>query len=271
MARKYLCALMAALILLCCIGCSRETVPAPTTEAVTEPTTEPVTESTEAPTTEPETEPTTEPTEPPLVLHSGMREDGSFDAGTLFIGDSLTFQMIMGYLKPNNLLGDAKYTAQCGSQLTVFFDGSRIACSAVDTLASPEFDGMQFHEAAASLGEDATAIYLMWGTNFTKDASADSYIEIVDYLLEHCPNATVHLQLVPYAKNNTVPYNTVNERIQGAYSHYQERGEPRVLLVDTFTAIGKALSSDGVHITDTGKARWYQAIVDHAAELELPQ
>ena len=121
------------------------------------------------------------------------------------------------------------------------------------------------------MGEKATSIYLMWGTNFTKNATAESYIEIVDDLLELCPNATVHLQLIPYGDPAFVATNTVNTRIQGAYAHYQELGEPRVMLIDTFTAIGRRLAGDGIHLSDKGNQAWYQAILDHAENNGLEQ
>lgn len=277
MAKRSLCFLLALLTALCCCGCGRKSVKvrqtepsAATTEATEPPTTVPETQAPAEPPTEPPTEaPTEAPTEPPLVLHSGLREDGSFNESTLFIGDSLTFQEIYGYMRKKQVIGDARYIAICGSATSAFFDGTLVTCSAVHTLASSEFDGLPVSEAAASMGESATAIYLMWGTNFIRDGSAEDYIEILDYLLEHCPNATIHLQTVPYGW--AAPYETVNERIHGAYAHYQELGEERVLLLDTFTGIGKAAASDGVHLNDTGKAKWYETIVAHAEELELSE
>lgn len=274
MLKRYLCLALAALMLLCCMGC-RKRVSAPTEEATltfeptTEPATEPDTEPTTEPVTESTTEPTTEPTEAELVLHSGLREDGSFSEGTLFIGDSLTYNFTGSYLPENGLLGDAKYTTQCGSQLTVFFGTTKLEYnSQMMTRYSEEFQGMEFDEAAASFGEKAEAIYMMWGTNYTPNATKDDYIAIVDYLLENCPNATIHMQTIPYGDN--IACNTVNERIKGAYAHYQEVGEPRVFLIDTFTAIGNH-TVDGVHLNVTGNSNWYQAIVDHAAANDLSE
>lgn len=278
MTKRLLCLALALILLIGCAGCGRKRIPAPTEEETVfpeftaAPTTEAPTEETTVPTTEALTEPTTVPTEPPLILHSGLREDGSFDEGTLFIGDSLTLLFLNHYLKTQGYLGDAKYLSQASSQLTIFMDGkTRVVCSATNTLASKEFNGMLFNEAAASLGEKATAIYIMWGTNYTPSASAESYIEIVDFLLENCPNATVHLQLISWADPNIIPVSKINQRITDAYNHYQEIGEPRVMLIDTYTAIGQNVISDGVHHNDTARANWYQAIVDHAADNELPQ
>ena len=273
MLKRYLCFVLAAAMLLCMAGC-RKRVDAPTeeptltfepTEAPTEAAAQPTTE----PATEPATEPTTEPTEAELVLHSGLREDGSFSAGTLFIGDSLTYNFTGSYLPENGLLGDAKYTTQCGSQLTVFFGTTKLEYnSQMMTRYSEEFQGMEFDEAAASFGEKAEAIYIMWGTNYTPNATKDDYIAIVDFLLENCPNATIHMQTIPYG--DVIAYKTVNERINGAFAHYQEKGEPRVFLIDTYTAIGNH-TVDGVHLNVTGNTNWYQAIVAHAEANNLSE
>lgn len=263
MNKKLLCAILALTFAFSCAACGAQPEPAPTTEAATEPTTVPTTEATEPP-TEP---PTEAPTEAPLVLHSGLREDGTFSEGTLFIGDSLTCGFISGYLEPKGYLGDAKYITICGSQVTAFFDGTVLEPKQdVITLYSPEFDGMEFDEATAGLGEDATAIYLMWGTNYTKNGTKDNYIEIIDYLLEHCPNATIHLQLIPYADLALIPYPTVNNRIRDAYAHYQELAENRVFMVDTYMGIGRAVGSDGVHLIDIGYRNWYNTLLKHAEE-----
>lgn len=306
MIKKMICALLALLMIFGCIGCGKQTVPAPTeiatqpfdtpivpaakpaeipTEAATEApdeTSEAPTETeaeTEAPTeatTEAPTEATTAPTPPPaatgpVTLHSGLREDGSFSEGTLFIGDSLTVGFLSGYVEKNGYLGDAKYMAICGAPLTAFFDGTVLEKKEdVVTMYSEEFEGMEFDEAAAAFGEDATAIYFMLGTNYTKNATADSYIEIINYLLTYCPNATIHLQLVPHGDMGKVQYYTVNKRIRAAFEYYEKKGEERVLLVDTYLGIGRANGVDGIHLADIGNRNWYNTLVKHAEENDLP-
>ena len=268
--KKLFCLLLSTLVVLSFPACAREKTEdsLPPALPVTETTVPPVTE----PATFPMEEPTTVPTEPPVVFHSGLREDGSFDAGTWFIGDSLTCLLITDYLIPNGLLGDARYTAKYGSQLTAFFGSTTMEPNAsLKCVYSPEFEGMEIDEAAVSLGEQATAIYLMWGTNFTPDATAMSYVEIVDYLLENCPNATVHLQTVPYGYPKMIAFETINERIRGAYDHYRQSGEDRVFLIDTFTAIGRNNDKGGIHLNNTGNENWYQAILAHAEASGLVQ
>ena len=268
MTKRILCALLALLLAFGCAACGQAEAE-PTTEATTEPTTVPTTEATEPPTTEP---PTEAPTEPPLVLHSGLREDGTFSEGTLFIGDSLTCGFISSFLSSKGHLGHAKYMTICGSKVTAFFDGTILEPkSNVVTLYSPEFEGKTFDVATADLGEDAEAIYLMWGTNYVPKGTEQDYIDIIDYLLEHCPNATIHLQLVPYADLGIIPYPTINQRIRDAYAHYAELEEPRVFMVDTYMGIGRDVGVDGVHIGMYGYNNWYKTLLKHAETNQLSE
>ena len=264
--KKILCLALSLLMALSLFACAKEepVETAPPTQPPTEPSTE---------ATEPHTEPTTLPTEPPKVpQHSGLREDGSFDEGTWFIGDSMTCILINNYLRPNGLLGDANYTAKYGEHITAFF-GEQIMDPyyGYKCVFRPEHEGMHYYEVAEALGEQVTAVYMMWGTNFTWDAYADAYIEIVDYLLETCPNATIHLQLIPWGYDKYVKYDTVNEWIWEAYAHYQQLGEERVFLIDTYHAIGKNNDEGYIHLNDKGNENWYNAIVDHARINELVQ
>lgn len=264
-----LCLLILALLFVFC-GCAPaapETTPTEAAVQTTLPSAEPTAEATTEPTTIPtETEP------PAPVYHSGLQADGTFTEGTLFLGDSQTYMLLNQKLIPDGLIGSARYAARCGSQVTAYFDDSvRLSESNPQSCAlSPEFDGMTFREAAMELGENATAIYLMWGTNFTPDATAETYIEILDDLLEICPNATIHLQTIPYGRSGVVACYKVNDRIRGAFDHYQQIGEPRVYLVDTFNGIGKHVLGDGVHLTPLGLDCWYQTLLDHAQQYSLP-
>lgn len=269
--KKSVCLLLSLILTLSLLGCVRE-VPVetePSAEPTTETTTAPTTEATEPPTTE---EPTTEATEPKVLQHSGLREDGSFDEGTWFIGDSMTCILVKNYLEPNGLIGDAYYTAKYGEHITAFF-GKTVMDPAFGYKCAfrPEHEMMHYYEVAEDLGEKVTAVYMMWGTNFTWNAYADAYIEIVDYLLVTCPNATIHLQLIPIGAEEFVKYDTVNGWINEAYAHYRELGEERVFLIDTFTAIGRNHDSGYIHLNDQGNENWYNAIVEHARTNGLVQ
>jgi len=263
-------------VLLVFAGCSaaqEEPVFLPTESTAEGPAFLP-TETTQETTLPPQTEPeetvveTTQP--PPPVLHSGIREDGSFDGGTLFIGDSQTFLFVQHFLKTEGFIGDAKYAAQCGSQHTAYWneDVRPTEDSSVYCAFSPEFEGMTFREAAEALGEDATAIYVMWGSNYTPGATAQNYIDIAQDLLTICPNATIHLETIP---RGNVAYTEVNQQITDAWAYFQSIGESRVTLVDTFTGIGFYIGSDRVHVTPNGREKWYETLLLHAETLGLEQ
>ena len=112
--------LLPLLALCLLLGCGKQA------ETATMPTTQPAETTRPAETTAETTAPTTVPVEVSTTYHSAIREDGSFSEGALLIGDSLTYRLITDYLRPNGLLGDAKYTTQCGSQLTVFFGTTKL-------------------------------------------------------------------------------------------------------------------------------------------------
>lgn len=274
--KRIIALLTLAGILLC--GCGRSEQG----EAQTDPKPEPVSamEETQAPPTEEATEPpgtetpteATEPseTEPPSLRHSGIREDGTFDEGTLFIGDFLTYGLVKGFLKEQGLLGDARYMILPNAALTAFYYGPVLSNEA-DGLYSPEFGGMLMCDAITVAGEDTTAIYFMMGTNVSKYATDETYIQIVDDLLEACPNATIFLQLVPYDRSTRVNHEEANRRVQAAYEHFQQEGNERVLLIDTQTAIGYNLTTEGIQLTAEGQACWYQALVAFAEGNKIPQ
>jgi len=237
-----------------------------------EPTaTVPVPVTTAPPQTEAPTTAHTVPTEPPLVRHSGLKEDGSFDEGTWFIGDSMTCILITDYLMPNNLIGEANYTGKYGTQITAFADTEMSYTSYNPCVFNPEFEGMTYKAVGDLIGQEVTAIYLMWGTNYTWNAYADMYIGLVDHLLKICPNATVHLQLIPWGSPSVIRFEEVNGWIQQAIDHYQQLGEERVMLIDTFTAIGRNTDSGNIHLNYEGNECWYEAIVAHAEEHNLAQ
>ena len=68
-----------------------------------------------------------------------------------------------------------------------------------------------------------------------------------------------------------IRFETVNGWIREAYDHYQQLGEPRVMLIDTYTAIGRNHDSGNIHLNYAGNELWYQAIVAHAEEFDLAQ
>lgn len=262
-------ALLLAAVLLCGCAPAEQTPETEPTEATAAPT-----EETQAPTEEPTeaTEaPTEEPTEPPFQLHSGIREDGSFDEGTLFIGDSLTYGMVAIYLPENQFLGDARYIAMPGATILAYFQGPMLSSTGYYSYYSPEFEGLYMYEGVEAAGEKTTAIYFMMGTNYSKYATDETYIQIVEHMLESCPNATVYIQLVPNDLSSQIDHEIANRRVRNAYEYFQQEGNERVLLIDTQTAIGYHLLGDGIHLNEEGQDCWYHALLAFAKENQIPQ
>lgn len=262
--KKLIAFAMAACLLFLC-GCGGAPVE-------TEPTTAPTEAPTVATALPPQTTeaPTEAPTDPPVELHSGLREDGTFDSGTLFIGDSLTYGLIYSYLKPNNLIGDARYMAVVGAPILEFFQGTPLNGSRY-CIYSHEFEGMTYDQAVESVGEEITAVYFMLGSNYSNETNAQTYIKIVDYLLEKCPNATIYLQLIPYSTSSNVHSETVYWSIMEAYGHYSLDGVPNVFMLDIKRAAGVNLTQDGIHLTYEGQENWYKELVAHAQTNDIPQ
>ena len=111
----------------------------------------------------------------------------------------------------------------------------------------------------------------MLGTNYDAYNNSDRYIEMVDFLLETCPNATVYLQLIPPSTSPHVHVDDVNMAILTAHSHFCQEGVQRVMVIDTHAAIGENLLEDGIHLNQEGKRLWYEKIVAFAAENQIPE
>lgn len=269
--KKTLALLLAAVLLCGCAPAEQppETEPTAETAAPTEETQAPTEQPTVA--TEEPTEAATEPTEPPVQLHSGIREDGSFGEGALFIGDSLTYGLVLQYLTIYDLLGDARYMAISGAPVCNFFSLQTLGNPVNTTAYSPEFYGKNYAQAVEIAGESVTAVYYMMGTNYDPECDAEMYIAIMDHILEKCPSATLYLQLVPVSTMDYIPYERINEIITEVHAYYQQQGNPRVMLIDTHTAIGADNLTDGIHLTLQGQENWYNAIVAFAEENNIPQ
>ncbi len=250
-------------------GCGQRSVEP---EPQTQPSAAVPTETEPAP-TEPVAVPTEpEPTQPESLLHSGIREDGSFDRGTLFIGDSLTYGLLSQHLTENNLLGDARYMVTPGAAPTAYFYGPMLRRkSETFSFYSPEFENMYMADGVEAMGEDVTALYFMMGTNHTDNVTQQLYLDIVGHMLEACPNATIYLQLVPFSTNPVVDAEAANNRVRYTYDYYVEQGVERIQLVDTQSAIDYHLTVDGIHLTEKGNACWYEALVAYARENGIPQ
>ncbi|MEG1789219.1 MAG: hypothetical protein RR230_01040 [Oscillospiraceae bacterium] len=229
-----------------------------------------------APTPSPETETRGSPSPAPAPLNSaavkgGVREDGSFSEGVLFIGDSLTYGLVQNYLIPAELIGDASYIAVSGMPLTLFFsDDMRLGTAYSNEsgcVYSEPFYKLNYADSAALAGSGVSDIYFMLGSNLSEQSTEELYVEVMDYLLEVCPNAVIHLQTVPLSTSTTVNYRMANENIRAAAQHYVDCGEPRVELLDSNLIWDEScLTAGGIHLISKGFELWYQLIVDTAAK-----
>ena len=203
-----------------------------------------------------------------LPPQSAMNSDGVFESGALFIGDGVTANFIESYLKPNKLLGKAKYMAIGSMSMYHFFDDYFILgegnAVTYGNIYSHDFNGMNFADAAEWEGEDAKAIYFMLGTNFASEATVEQYTKITDHLLKVCPNAVIYLQTIPSSRS-MVQYTTANKSIEETVENYKAAGETRVRLLDTCAAIGgKSLGGNGISLTLDGMEAWYQCLLDNS-------
>lgn len=260
---KRLIALMLLAVLLC--GCGKQ--PALPTEAPTQPPTEAPTEAPTQPPTEAPTQPDTED------LHSGIREDGSFADGTLFIGDSLTAGFFSGYLEPMGLTRDAWVMAIPGASPLAYFSGPELMPDdGYYSYYSGRFTEKRMYEGVAYTGRELKAVYFMMGTNHTEQVTEQTYRDIVQHLLDHCPNATIYLQMIPYSTAEQVDEDLINGLIVSAYEYFtKECQQKRVRLVPTHEAIGWNLKNDGIHLTLDGYICWHEYLLSYAKENNIPQ
>ena len=256
-----LCLSMAPL-LLCACG-TQTPAPAPAATPAPTVTAAPIPEPTPEPKPEPTPEASPEPTPEPFRRRSGVAEDGSFDAGALFIGDSHTYYLLQ-YLIATEKIGQARYMAICGMSMPHFFDaenmplGDGFSVSNVSA-CSKEFIGLSYGEAVAAAGEGAGAVYYMLGTNFSNEASTEDYLALGRYILEQCPNATLYLQTIPYSP--MVDWGRVNDCIREAVGILEAEAPERVVLVDTHSAIPRSeLLDDSIHYSYYAMEPWYDCL-----------
>lgn len=251
-------------------GCRAE-APAAPTEAPAAIETAPA--ETPAPITEtPAPADLTPPEAPPVHIQTGVREDGSFDAGTLFVGDSLTMGLVREYLIPNGLIGDAMYAAIGGHAMQQFFRReihlNSKTLQKYGCVYSARFEKLSLAEAVAEAGGDVTTLYFMMGTNGSTKATVEVYTEMLTYLADSCPNAVIFMETVPYCSSGVSKYEFVNANLREAVENFTAEGHADVYILDTFTAIGEENNThDGLHITENGQAAWYDALIANDAAL----
>ena len=208
--------------------------------------------------------------EPIICIPTGIRTDGSFDGTTLFIGDSLTYDLITEYLQPMGLLGDAQFAAIRGISLQTFSGKIRLneeTDSLYRCIYSPQFYDMDLSSAVAEAGDSVTALYFMLGTNLSEYTTSALYLKMINYLRDSCPNATIFIETVPY-NDGWTDYAFANRNIVDAVDQYQSGGGGKVYLIDTFSAIGTEHNKpDKLHVNGDGLEIWYQTLIENDREL----
>lgn len=194
--------------------------------------------------------------------------DGTFDSGTLFIGDSITYHLITKYLKPKGLIGEASYMAAANSGLPHFCDSSwglkPAKYNGYGCVYSPEFYNLSFSQAISKSSGKYTSVYFLMGSNGSGQVTQDAYEKIIGLLLEAYPDATIYMQTVPTCKTGTVSSARVNSCVEAAVKTFGDKGINNVVLLDTNSIWDNScIMSDGVHLTDTGLKKWFEFIVDN--------
>ena len=206
----------------------------------------------------------------PFQRSSGLASDGRFDAGAIFVGDSLSYRFVH-YLREQGKYGAARCMAICGMSLSMFFDAEQAPLAnglsvGNASVCSEEFEGLSYAEAFTVAGNSIQAVYFMLGTNQSMEVTQDSYLPVLRHILDACPSATVYFQTVPYSTN--ADYEGVNESIRQSWETLETEVPGRVVLLDSGSAFPRpALLQDGLHYSDLACAAWYQYLLDQLSGL----
>ncbi len=208
----------------------------------------------------------------PGPQHSGVNPDGTLGSGAMLIGDSLTAGLVIS-MRSHGTLGKARYIGIPTYSLSRFRsspyhideDTAAIGLSAV---CSPEFSGLSFAEAVRQAGQSVEAIYFMLGTNQSAEVTVERYSEVLRYLCDCCPEATIYAETIPYSRSGLSDYERVNTAIYEAVTELRHEGSERIFVLDICSAVGKDHNlADGLHIDDEGLVAWRDAIVERALNI----
>ena len=208
----------------------------------------------------------------PGPQHSGVNPDGTLSSGTLLIGDSLTAGLVLS-MRSHGTLGKARYIGIPTYSLSRFrsspyYIDEDTAAIGLRAVCSPEFSGLSIAEAVRRAGESVEAIYFMLGTNQSAEVTVERYSEVLRYLCDCCPDATVYAETIPYSRRGLSDYERVNAVIYEAVMELRHEGSDRIFVLDICSAIGKDHNlADGLHIDDEGLVAWRDAIVERALNI----
>lgn len=265
--KKLLCLTAVLAMLLSFAACGDHAaaeIPSPTPTSISTPTPTPTPSPTPTPTPTPTPIPTPSPSPSPEVPEF----DGIFDAGTLFIGDSLTCGLVSAYLEPNGYMGEASSMAACNTWVTYFSEPwwplRSMEQNGWTVAVSPEFSGMTYADAVRASAGRYDTVYFHLGTNGSAVVTAEDYYPVLDLLLECYPEATIYVQTLADNWNGLVSTDRANRIIAEVVETYNADSVERIVLLDT-NSIWDAycLRSDGVHFNDEGLGRWYEFLCEN--------
>lgn len=191
--------------------------------------------------------------------------DGVLEAGTLLMGDSLTYHLIAQYLRPKGYLGNASYMTMCSTELRHYFSDSWVlySWSKYGALCSSGLYGLPLYKGVEKTSGKYNSVFFLLGSNGSTAVTQEAYEKTLDHLLAAYPNATIYIQTVPYSAKGIVDAAWVNSCVRGAVESYHERGIANIVLLDTNSIWdASCMTADTVHLTEEGNRRWYELIVE---------
>lgn len=192
---------------------------------------------------------------------------GVFDSGTLFIGDSNTYHFVTRYLQPMGYMGQASAMACVNFGVPHFFS-DKYTLTAADwnfygCVCDPDFAGMSYYRAIEAAAGRYSNIYVLLGSNVSLQLTAENYRQVIEFISDANPNATVYLQTVPDCHTGAVGTWYVNGCIEDALEAMLADGRDNLVLLDTNAVwVPGCVAFDGVHLTAAGYEAWYKLISD---------
>ena len=190
---------------------------------------------------------------------------GTFSDSTLFIGDSLTYQLIENYLLPNKFIGGASYMAAPCTTAKYFLSSYWVLTPSEDNrygvACNTEFQDLSFGDALAVNKGKYDTVFFLLGSNNSSYVTRNQYLDAIDLILRYNPDATIYLQTVPNSPTGAVETERVNGLVREAVSAMNADGSDNIKLLDTNSVWNSAcIADDGVHLTALGLDAWYRYI-----------
>ena len=200
------------------------------------------------------------------VKSDAYTSKGAFGSGTLFLGDSITYQFIENYLKPYEMLGQASYMAVPSTTVKYFLSRYWVLSPSEDNSygvsCNSEFSGLCFSDALAKNPGKYSTVFFMLGSNSSQYVTATQYKRAMDMILEYNPDATIYMQTIPTCPDDTVDSQRVNALIKDVVAQLNADHVTNVKMLDTNSIwSGDAIAADGVHLTEKGLDLWYNYIM----------